>query len=312
MGSRSKVFFLLALAVISFAPFRIAAAQTSSFPGEYGEIIYRLNEESLDQLYIIGMSHRDTRSRANGDTTARAQAEAYKIGEWLVRNKMIELVLPEGFFRKPKTADQEIVVMVGRDNARPGEQLDIKEVEKRLSDDSTFMNAELLLKEHCSVKMRQVEDRGLYDAVIDGISRFESCGDDPHERYALKEEVEYLQQRRTADMLQRVPEIIDNELRKGGIRSRRALLTIGLNHIYEIIKYLQNRRITVYSPLFGMVEHEDYSAEMNLLMENFGITVIIPRALADNQDILVRTRLDKIIEQSRRQSPLASTSLPSL
>ncbi|MCL5237881.1 MAG: hypothetical protein M1353_08550 [Nitrospirae bacterium] len=280
-----------------------------TLPEAYGEVVYRCNQESPNHLYIIGMSHRDTLSRSNGSTTARAQAEAYKIGEWLVKNEMLELLLPEGFFKKAKKLEKGGVVKIGYEKGRIAELLDIKEVEKKLSDDSIFINAEILLKENYFLKLQQIEDRKLYDAVVDGIYRVESSNDDLAEYNALKAEMEYLQQRRTAAMLQRIPEVIEDEFRQGNIKRKKALLTIGLNHIHEIIKYLKENKITINAPLINPSGNEDYNAELNLLKEHFGITVIIPKTLADNQDILIKTRLDKVIEQSRGQSPIASFPL---
>src|SRR4030043_519625 len=70
----------------------------STVLSRYGEIIYQYNEKSPQQLYVSGMSHRDSLTRRNGSQTSRVQAEIYKIGEWLIHNRELELLLPEGYF----------------------------------------------------------------------------------------------------------------------------------------------------------------------------------------------------------------------
>ncbi|HEX8948975.1 MAG TPA: hypothetical protein VF790_08450 [Dissulfurispiraceae bacterium] len=276
-------------------------------PYEYGEIIYRSNEKSPYQLFIIGMSHRDALTLMNGNTTPRAQAEAYKIGEWLVRNEELELLLPEGFFQRKtaKPVNGEIVKAGMERGIRRTEPLDMGTLEKRLSDDRVYVNAEMLLKEDYSMKTEQVEDRKLYEKVGESIHKLSDIKDNPYDYFFLKSELDCLQELRTAAMLQRIPEAVEREFREGGIRSKRALFTIGMNHIHEIIKYLKDRRIAVHAPLFASDSvGKGYAGEVNLLKEGFGVTIIIPRVLADNPEVLKLTRLDKIIAQSRKKHPV--------
>ena len=82
----------------------ISTAQTNSIlPPQYGRVIYQLNEKSPNQVFIIGLSHRDTLTCLNGDNTSKVQAEVYKIGDWLIHNQGLELLLPEGFFKSTST-----------------------------------------------------------------------------------------------------------------------------------------------------------------------------------------------------------------
>jgi hypothetical protein len=102
-------------------------------------------------------------------------------------------------------------------------------------------------------------------------------------------------------MLQKIPEIVEAELRQGNIKSRRAIFTIGMSHLYNIIRYQNEKRIKIHAPLIASNGSEDYFAELNLLGENFGITIIIPRTLAKDQKILEINRLDKIVAHFRKQ-----------
>jgi hypothetical protein len=84
MCSAKKFLFLL-LALFSFLLTTPLNAETNlKIPVEYGEIIYRFNEKSPNQIFIIGIRHRDALTCLNGDNTSRVQAEAYKIGDWLI------------------------------------------------------------------------------------------------------------------------------------------------------------------------------------------------------------------------------------
>ena len=102
------------LVLIGFLPLFICLspsfAQTSSaireanqtnlncpkIPEEIGQVIYQCNGDgSKDkQLYIVGLEHRDAITRSNGISTSKVQAEVYKIGEWLVLNEDLDLLLP--------------------------------------------------------------------------------------------------------------------------------------------------------------------------------------------------------------------------
>jgi hypothetical protein len=279
---------------------------------QFGEIIYQHNEKSPSQLYIIGMSHRDSLTRRNGSQTSRVQAETYKIGEWLIHNKGLELLLPEGYFagKGSKIENEILTVALGKKSDCPA-PVDLSTLEEILSDNQSFVNAEMLLRDNYpSLKIRQVEDLALYETarrrIGELIEQKNSC-----DYLLLRSELDYLQERRTAAILQRIPEIVNDESRQGNIRDRKAILTIGMSHIHAMIKYFDNNRITIYAPLPNSNHHEDYVSKLNLLKEDFGISVIIPRTLADDQKILRLNKLEKVIAQARRKSSgLPSIPLP--
>lgn len=267
-------------------------------PAEYGEVIYQCNEKSPNQLFIIGMSHRDSLTRANGQNTSRVQAEVYQIGDWLIHNRQLELLLPEGFFKdkKAKTEKKNVIAAEGKNKCFGSS--DIKVLEEKLSDSTTYVNAEMLLKEDHILELQQVEDKGLYDAVSHAIFRLATCDSDNYS--VARSELDYLQEKRTAAMLQKIPEIVEDEFGQGNIKSRKAIFTIGMSHLHKIITYLNENRITIYAPLLGSDGNKDYIAELNLQKENFGLSVILPRTLADDQKTLEMNRLDRIVRGYQR------------
>jgi hypothetical protein len=265
-------------------------------PVEYGEIIYRFNEKSPNQIFIIGISHRDALTCLNGDNTSRVQAEAYKIGDWLIHNQGLELLLPEGFFKSTSTK-------IGKKNIDSPERgsscalLDMEILEERLSDNKIYVNAEMLLKENHSLRLQQIEDKGLYEDVRNNLLRLASSRDDLGNYSLLKSELEYLQEKRTAAMLQKIPKIVNEEFRQGNINSRKAIFTIGMFHLHKIITYLKENRIKIYTPLLASNGNEGTMAELNLQKENFGVSVIIPRTLADDPKTLEINELNEIVRK---------------
>ena len=272
----------------------------AALPPEYGEVIYCCNEKSPNQLFIIGMSHRDSISRLNGLNTSRVQAEVYKLGEWLIQNRGLQLLLPEGFFKKKSQAAKKIFRTADGNDPHPA-PLDFKILEEKLSDTTSFINAEMLLMKNYHLRTQQVEDPKWYDAVASFIRKL-AASKNSNDYYLVKSELDYLQERRTAAMLQEIPGIIDAEYQQGSIKGKKAFFTIGMSHLYKIIKYLDANRIKIDSPMADSNKNGDYVADLNLLRENFGVTIIIPRTLADDQRILEINQLTGTVGKSRKHS----------
>ncbi len=73
-------------------------------------------------------------------------------------------------------------------------------------------------------------------------------------------------------------------------------------HIHKIIEYLNEGRIKIYSPLSSSNKSENYVADLNLRKEDFGVSVILPKTLADDFKVLEIIGLDKIVSSFRKQS----------
>ncbi len=188
MCTGKKILFLLS-AFFSFLLITPSNAQTiPEIPAQYGEIIYRFNEKSPNQIFIIGISHRDALTCLNGDNTSRVQAEIYKIGDWLIHNQGLELLLPEGFFKNPsaKIEKKNINAPERGSSCAP---IDMEALEKRLSDNKIYVNAEMLLKENHSLRLRQIEDEDLYKAVTNHLLKLASSPEDSGNYSLLKSEL---------------------------------------------------------------------------------------------------------------------------
>ena len=290
----SLLFCFGALSVQARGPAK-AGATVSVVPPEYGEVIYQFSPESASQLFIIGMSHRDALTCLNGDSTTKAQVDAFKIGEWLICSRGLELLFPEGYFYRNSMDQKSSGRPVNELKRPPAGSTDAKTLERIFADTKTRVNAEMLLHKHYGVMLRQVEDSALYNAVAKGISKLALSGRDSCEPILLIPELDYLQGRRTAEMLQRMPGIVNEEYQRGNISERKALFTIGMSHLHNIIRFLGEQRIRIEPPLFGSEKREEYKAELNLLKEKFGVTVILPRTLANDRGLLKMTHLNHLV-----------------
>ena len=260
----------------------------SGIPLAFGQVIYRVNENSLKQVYIIGISHRSAETGQNGSNTVKTQADIFRIGEWLSHNRELQLLLPEGYFTAKVNYCPPTVLGL------PAGLLDNSLLEKKLADESRFVNAEMLLKENCQIHVSQVEDRDLYDTVYSSLLSLQSTdtSQSPQERLSR---LQYLQELRAAVLLQKISEIIDRELNSGEIKNRSAMFTIGLNHIQDFVRYFQSNKIQIETPPSAPRQLANVQSEVNLLKTGYGVTIIIPRTLADDQKLLQLTNLDQIL-----------------
>jgi hypothetical protein len=293
----AKEFLSLLLFVLLFSS--IAAGASPVVPTEFGEVIFSRNEKSPGHLFIVGLSHRDSLTRLNHIGTPKVQIEVYKIGDWLIHHQGTRLLVPEGFFTGKPVMTEGFAPSDGVYNDCP--MPDDPILEGILADDKKFVNAEMLLKKHHELRLHQVEDLAIYNDVRKAIQRLSNCKSEG-DYLTLKSELDYLQAKRTAAMLQRIPGAIDEEYGHGNIRNRKAIFTIGLSHLPKIIRYLNENKITISSPPEAAEKYKDYLAELNLLKESFGVSIIIPATLAKDSRILEMNGLGKIIAQSRKST----------
>lgn len=271
------------------ADYNPALSKTPGLPFYLGKSIYHSNENSPNQLYIIGMAHRDTFTEANNDHSVTSQIEVYRIAEWLINNEGVELLLPEGYFM-----NSEAIHSSEKRDTTTGERSshNAAALRERLQNDNVYTNAEMLLMENWGIQSRQVEDEDMYNAVKTGTLLLADKSIDEYEALYVMSSITYLQARRTAVMLQNIPDVINDEFSGRRITSKKAIFTVGLSHVFDIITYLENGQITINSPAFH-ASYNDYFSELKLLQDNYGVTVIIPKTLAENRDVARLAKLDQ-------------------
>jgi hypothetical protein len=268
-------------------------------PLEYGEVIYRINAQSPKQLYIIGINHKDPDSGANNSTTVQTQMEIFRIGEWLKKNMSLNLLLPEGYFTDRQASTAPITARKASAfqslNTFNPVHLDNLLIQEKLAADTPYVNAEMLLMKYHSFRASQVEDKNMYDAVRNSLCKLKTTSAEPSRTAGNIAELLYLQEVRTAQILQNIPGVIEGEFLNGAIGNRSALFTIGLNHIKDIFRYIQDDEIHIASPTGSDVQPDFLCSRLNLLETGYGVTIIIPRTLANNRKLLQMTNIDRIL-----------------
>jgi hypothetical protein len=302
-----NLFFSLLLLLGGFLS--VTKAISGACPPEYGKILYECNPTHEKQLFIIGMGHRDALTGANGRLTAKIQAELYKLGEWLIRQEGVELVLPEGFFKTPGAQKTSNPAPPDSKKRKPSESLDLKTLEAKLADKTAFINAEILLKRDYPIVLRQVEDKKCYEEVGALIGKLSTGGISPDEYARTQAELDFLQDKRTAGMLQKIPEIIGKEFEEGRIKTRKAIFTIGLSHIPPILKYLRKGGIRLFSPISSFGPQNNSFEELSLQQQKFRVSILIPKSLAEDPSFLEFNRLG---ESRGEQFPPFKISSPDL
>lgn len=274
-----------------------AAAQAPSaglaLPAELGEVVFALPGTSDRQIYIIGHSHRSARTGANGAYTIKAQAEVYRIGEWLIRQEDVQLLLPEGFFKRQPAAAASTGGIPRGEVIKAAISLEHQDLVEKLSDTSVFVNADMLLRANYHIQLQQVEDTEIYQAV----SRYLHLSNDMRDTHLaglLDVELDFLQEIRSAAMLQNIPDAVEFELQMGNIDNRQAMFTVGMAHVDEIIRFLRAGRIDLAPPALTFASYQEHQAMLRLIEEGYGVTVILPRSLIDNQEALRLANLSSI------------------
>ncbi len=264
-------------------------AGDKDLPLEYGQVFYRYNGSSPRQVYIVGISHEDTLTGSSSPYTPRVEAEVFRIGAWLAREKGLGFVLPEGFFASQESG--------GRASSRMrypacSAETDLKTLERLFSSDEGSLNPETLLSENFRLSMRQIEERDLYQTVHEGIRRLSGCTN-LQQHFLIRSELDYHQDRRVGGMLQNIPKVIREAVPGGHAGKENALFTIGLSHIPSIIRFLREEKVAIACPLFTTAgtRLEACTEELSLAKEGFGVTVILPRTLADDHRLLKRNRI---------------------
>lgn len=249
----------------------LTASAANELPVELGRVVYRVGGDAPVQLFIVANSHRSVISGANGADILQAQVETFRIGEWLIRNGQIGLLLPESFFGQRQDVAPAAAGQTPLDSAT---------LMRRLGDSVTFVNAELLLHEQYGIDLRQVEDRELYrhaQQLLHAGLTSAACLDP-----SFSTRLANLQKRRSAALLQGVPAALAQLSPPESGTAPGALMTIGLAHLGDILEFLESGTVCIPAPPAGDVELPAVQAQLTLRASPVGITVIVPRSLLDN------------------------------
>jgi hypothetical protein len=237
-------------------------------PEALGEIVYQTKAAASQHIFIIANAHRSAITGANAGDSVQAQIETFRIGEWLIRQNRIDLLLPEGFFGQMGKAD------VAGERKR---LLDRQTLQAALKDTSKFMNAELLLHNNYGIGLEQIEDRKLYRRARERLRA--SLESQPGIFQANRAELDYLQKLRTATILQSAPAVIESAYQQGRIAAPNAMLTIGLSHLDDIIAFLKAGEVSIAAMPADIRNFPALGADLEVHKKLVGVTVIVPPIL---------------------------------
>jgi hypothetical protein len=256
------------------------------FPAKLAKILYQQNPDSEQQIYIVAQSHRSAITGINGSDTERVQAEIYRIGEWLIENRGVAVLLPEGYFRDQAIPSSTASFNRQKNiNDRGSTPSDTALLGRLLSTDH-HVNANMLLHADFDVALRQIEDRDLYTSVCRLLRELTDETVADHDLPDLAAALSYQQKKRSAVLLGNIPAVLSEGIEREKFCSKNALFTVGLTHIKEIIQYLLNGQARI-NPVPGVSDtFSGYYCDLNALKNNYGITILLPRTLADNKDLI--------------------------
>jgi hypothetical protein len=284
-----KVLLALSFLAASVSPgFCLDSALHSTvdqgIPNEYGRVIYQKNQGATNQIFIIGQSHRSGVNGKNDQHTVQAQMEIYRIGEWLIRQKKVGILLPEGFFQKGIVQNDAQGRPYANDAANT---LNSEHLRSLLQDTRRFVSADTLLSAQYPIRLEQVEDEELYQIVSRLMLKVGNRTEDM--KHEVFEELNDYQRKRTAVMLQNIPLAVERAFQRGDIENKHAIFTIGMAHIADILEFFH-----AYNSKVAGIDNLFLSPAFDLLEEEYGITVILPKSLAENGKVLRLTRLEQL------------------
>ncbi len=152
----------------------------------------------------------------------------------------------------------------------------------------------MLLMNHLNFRAAQVEDRDAYQCALKCLLKLKREIKHPAKYKADVDELNYLQDIRTAILLQNIPETIEKVATKGAVESHSALFTIGLSHLAKIHQFIKKREIVIENEKKDFPFNKIKNFNLNLVNAEYGITIILPRSLAENTPLLKITGLDSI------------------
>lgn len=242
-------------------------AGAAPLPADLGRVVYRQNPDSPVQLYIVADCHRSAVSGANGSDTVPAQLATFRIGQWLIDREQVDLLLPEGYFGQAPAREVPATAFPP----------DATTLRQRLADPSTFVNAELLLHRHFGLAMGQVEDRGWYRRTRRWLR--EGLVQNAFLTPGYGRTLDYLQRRRLAAILQQAPVTVAAAFRSGRIAAPRAMLTIGLAHLEDLLRTLRQGAIHIPAPTPDAATLPELDEPLQLTTQACGVAVIVPAPL---------------------------------
>lgn len=256
---------------------------------KYGSIIYKENPSAPKQVYVIGQGHPPAFDLKYRDKEiARAQLEAYRISEDLVKSRKINLFLQEGFYLDDDYSDfltfDFVKGMLSGEEIDNLRGLDDDSLEKAMLDPSPKgMNIARLLKLNFpALNMQGIENQKIYNLTLNVLKMFEN-EKDPVKKEQFDAILHYLNQLRSAHALISAPSKIEKEFEQKSTSKKEAIILIGADHLNDIVSFLKEKRIKIQPKKMKLeekiIDSLGIDENIDLRERGYGITVIAPNSI---------------------------------
>ncbi len=282
----------------------------------HGRILYQARPEAPNQVYIVGQLHRHPITGELKQETIHTQMDIYRIGEQLVKDRSLELVVLEGLtadkshkvlnLNKGLRVARETYKKVGilealhtADDQKLEKLLELKK-EGTLPEETRHLfsaQAGLWLAIAYNLVVAGAEDKDLYRLAMESAKLVMKT-----KRIVLIEEKEtestagpyrlhsptlrdinpldhinHINQLRTAYILHNTPQVIEREYAAKRISRQQALVVIGADHIPDCIEFVREDYLNVQPQSGSNAPPLDQS--LGYAAAGYGVTVIMPRTI---------------------------------
>lgn len=271
----------------------------------YGRIVFQIRPEAPNQIYIVGQLHEHPFTEEADQETIETQRDIYRVGERLIKERGLELVVLESLYRDTSYEDlNEALRRFGKILQR-GNVLNAMKVDNHLE---RILDTEVegisspegprLLQASAGYwlasthKLRVVgaEDAKLHSLALEAAKLVVRTGRLAAQRveearigkYRLGQVTilnpyDHLNQLRTAYILHNTPLVMEREQAAKHISRQQALVVIGADHIRDCIRFVRNDYLKVLAYPGSIVPPLDQP--LGYAQAGYGVTVIMPRTI---------------------------------
>lgn len=267
----------------------------------YGSVVFQTRPEAPNQIYIVGQLHEHPIINDVNQETIETQRDIYRIGEQLIKERELELVVLEGLSADEShdtlnVALRNIGKILKRRNILDSLGTDDRQLERLLDTEIEGVSppgprlleaqAGYWLASAYNCRVAGAEDADLLSLGLKAIQgKWQVIQSARRERgLAVLSALEmftpitlHLKQLRTAYILHNTPLVMEREHAAKRIRHTQALVVIGAAHIHECIEFVRNDYLKV--PAYQGSSVPPLDQPLGYVQASYGVTVIMPRTI---------------------------------
>lgn len=271
----------------------------------YGHVVFQIRHDAPNQIYIVGQLHEHPVTEDVNQETIQTQRDIYRIGEQLIKERELELIILEGLSADDSyDALNETLRKFGKILQR-GNVIDaMKEDSKlerilntKIKGDASEKERHLLqatagywLASTSNLRVAGAEDKDLHRLAVQGTKLVMRTGRLVAQRveearigkYRLSQVTivnpyDHINQLRTAYILHNTPLVIEREDAAKRISRKQAMVVIGVSHIPDCIEFVRDDYLKV--PAYPSSTVPPLDQPLGYVQAGYGVTVIMPRTI---------------------------------